>query len=165
MYARLETSLRTSTPSHRTSPTVDVIERRVDAHLRLWRIGTALFGSFGLLALLLAAVGLTSVLLYSVSERVREIGVRMAIGASRSAVVSSVFRDGMTIVAIGLAIGLGVALVTARAMSALVFDISVFDALVYAGSATVLITVAAMGAVLPAIRASRVDPVVALRAE
>jgi ABC-type antimicrobial peptide transport system permease subunit len=144
---------------------IDVVEQRVDAHLRLWRIGTALFGSFGGLALLLAAVGLTSVLLYSVGERVREIGIRMAVGASRSMVVASVFRDGMAIVAAGLAVGLGVALLAARAMSALVFDISVFDALVYVGSAIVLILVAAVGAALPALRASRVDPVVALRVE
>jgi predicted permease len=147
------------------APTIDVVEHRVDAHLRLWRIGTALFGSFGLLALLLAAVGLTSVLLYSVGERVREIGVRMAVGASRGTVVVSVFRDGMSIVAIGLAIGLGVALLAARAMAAVVFDISVFDAFVYVGSAVVLVIVAAIGAALPAMRASRVDPVVALRVE
>jgi ABC-type antimicrobial peptide transport system permease subunit len=89
----------------------------------------------------------------------------MAIGASRAAVVSSVFRDGMSIVAVGLTIGLGVALLAARAMSAIVFDISVFDALVYVGSAVVLVIVAAVGAVLPAIRAARVDPVVALRME
>jgi predicted permease len=147
------------------APTVDVIERRVSGHLRSWRIGTALFGSFGVLALLLAAVGLTSVLLYSVGERAREIGIRMAVGASRAVVVASVFRDGMTIVGVGLAIGVVVAVVAARAMSALVFDVSVFDGFVYAASALVLTVVAAIGASLPALRASRVDPVVALRVE
>ena len=147
------------------SPTVDIVERRVSGHLRSWRIGTALFGTFGALALVLAAVGLTSVLLYSVGERAREIGIRMAIGASRSMVVASVIRDGMTIVALGLAIGLAVALAAARAMSALVFDVSVFDLVVYVVSAVVLAGVAAIAALLPALRASRVDPVVALRAE
>jgi putative ABC transport system permease protein len=110
-------------------------------------------------------VGLTSVLLYSVGERVREIGVRMAIGASRATVVASVFRDGMAIVAVGLVIGLAIAAGAARAMSALVFGVSVFDAVVYATSAIVLIAVAAISATLPAVRASRVDPVIALRAE
>jgi predicted permease len=148
-----------------TRPVVDLVQPRIDANLREWRTGTALFGLLGILAVALAGVGLASVLMYSVNERLHEIGVRMALGASGGLVVRSVLGAGLALVGVGLAIGVGVALLAARTMSAVVFDVSVFDGRVYLLSTLALLAVAVAAALLPSARAARVDPVIALRSE
>jgi putative ABC transport system permease protein len=129
------------------------------------RLRTTLVGSFAALAVLLALVGVYGVVGYVVNQRSREIGVRLALGARASAVVSMLIRQGMVPVAIGLAAGLVGALMTSRLLAGMLFGVTAVDATTYAG-ATAALAAAALGAtLLAARRATRIDPVVALRAE
>ncbi len=124
-----------------------------------------LLGQFAAVALVLAGVGLFGVLSYAVSRRTREIGVRMALGARAADVLGVVVRQGMTLTAIGLVIGAGAALAATRAMAGLLFGIGASDPPTYLALALVLAGVALFACWLPARRAARVDPMVALRAE
>ena len=124
-----------------------------------------LFEAFGLIALILAATGIYGVLAGSVAERTREIGVRAALGATRGSIVAFVVRQGMTLTGCGILIGLGGAMVASGALGALLFDVSRLDPLTYAGVAVLLAIVAALACIVPAWRAVRIDPMVALRYE
>jgi putative ABC transport system permease protein len=124
-----------------------------------------LFTAFALVGLLLAATGIYGVLAGSVSERTREIGVRSALGASRSNILSLVMRQGMTVTLGGILVGLTAAMVASRALAALLFGVRSFDLLTYASVAVLLLLVAAIACFLPAYRAMSVNPVEALRAE
>src|SRR5215472_1152602 len=124
-----------------------------------------LFEAFGLIALLLAASGIYGVLAGSVAERTREIGVRAALGASRGGIVALIVRQGMTLTAVGALLGLAGALMASQAIATLLFGISRFDAITYFVAITVLGGVAAIACVVPAWRASRIDPIAALRYE
>jgi predicted permease len=127
------------------------------------RIGVGLLGVFGLLALGLASVGLYGLMAYSVNQRRREIGIRMAMGAGQVSVLSLILRQGMTVVICGVLIGLGLSLALARAMSKLLYGVSWSDPLSVAGASLVLLIVALIACYLPARSASHVDPLVALR--
>ena len=127
------------------------------------RMVLRLLGMFGLLALALASVGLYGILAYSVSGRRREIGVRMALGASRAAVLRLVVREGMMLVCIGVAIGLGLSLLLGRAFSRMLFGLSPADPLSLTGAAAALLGVALLACWIPALAASRMDPIQALR--
>ena len=129
------------------------------------RMGAALLAAFGVLGLLLASVGLYGVVAYSVSQRTREVGIRMAIGASRRDVLSLVTREGMALVAAGLTLGITTALFAARGLGSLLYGIAPNDPLTFVAVALVLATVALAANLLPARRATRVDPMVALRYE
>jgi ABC-type antimicrobial peptide transport system permease subunit len=131
----------------------------------LWnaRIVLAMLGAFGLLALALASVGLYGILAYSVSGRQREIGVRMALGASRSSVLRLMLRQGMTLVCIGTGIGLLLSLLIGRAFSKMLFGLSPADPLSLVSASAVLILIAMLACYLPALAASRMDPIQALR--
>ena len=129
------------------------------------RFYTALLGAFGVLALLLAAVGLYGVLSFMVSRRSREIGLRMALGAQRSTVLGQVMGDGLKLTALGLAIGVSAAFFSARVLAELLYGISPTDALTYVCVAAVLMLVSLTACYLPARRATRVDPMTALRHE
>ncbi len=124
-----------------------------------------LLGQFAAVALILAGVGLFGVLSYAVSRRTREIGVRMALGARAADVLGMVVRQGMTLTAIGLVIGAGAALAATRAMAGLLFGVGASDPPTYVALALVLAAVALLACWLPARRAARVDPMVALRSE
>jgi putative ABC transport system permease protein len=130
----------------------------------LWapRMAAILLGVLGALALVLASVGLYGVLAYSVVQRTQEIGVRMALGADRRDVLAMVLRHAMTLVAIGLAIGLAGALGISRVVSRLLFGTSM-DPATFGGVGLLLILVALLASSVPAWRASRLDPLVALR--
>ena len=150
------------------APRVEVTDTRTGAKLMdqvLWnaRIVLAMLGVFGLLALALASVGLYGILTYSVSGRQREIGVRMALGASRSDVLRLIIRQGMTLVCIGTAIGLMLSLFIGRVFSKMLFGLSPADPLSLIGASSVLILVAMLACWLPALAASRMDPMRALR--
>ena len=121
--------------------------------------------SFSMIALILAAVGIYSVLSYSVEQRTREIGLKMALGAQPRDVVRSVLAQGMKPVLLGLVIGLIGALAAARIMKSLLYQVPATDPTTFAGIAAVLVTVAFLAAYLPARRAARVDPIIALRWE
>jgi putative ABC transport system permease protein len=129
------------------------------------RFRTLLLGLFAGLALLLAAVGLYGVLAYSVAQRTREIGVRRALGARPVDVIGMVVREGMTLVAVGVAAGAAGAWALARVLEGLVFGISPRDAATFLGVSLLLLVVALLACWIPARRASRVDPMVALRYE
>jgi predicted permease len=127
------------------------------------RIGVGLLGVFGLLALVLASVGLYGIMAYSVNLREREIGLRMALGAEQSSVLWLILRQGMGLVGIGIAIGLAASLVMDRALTRMLYGLSAADPFSLAGASLVLIFVALLACYLPARSASRVDPMSALR--
>jgi len=120
---------------------------------------------FGLLALLLACIGLYGLMSYAVARRTNEIGIRMALGAPRGNVLWLVLREAMILVVIGLALGLGAALLTTKTAGALLFGLKPNDPLTIAFASSVLLAVAVFAGYLPARRASRVDPMTALREE
>jgi ABC-type antimicrobial peptide transport system permease subunit len=129
------------------------------------RFALIVFEAFGMIALVLATVGIYGVLAGSVTDRTREIGVRLALGATRREIVALVVRQGMTLTAFGLVLGLGGAAVATRGLVTLVFGISRLDPMTYAGVVSLLVAASAIACWLPAVRAARVDPAVTLRAE
>jgi ABC-type antimicrobial peptide transport system permease subunit len=137
----------------------------VDPEIRSWRLGATMFTLFGALALVLAAVGLFSVISYNVSQRTHELGVRMALGAESGDVLRLVMREGLRITVIGTLIGAGVALATARFVEPLLYSVSPRDPVTFAIVIAVLLAAAVAATVIPARRASRVDPVTALRSD
>jgi putative ABC transport system permease protein len=124
-----------------------------------------LLTTFAGIALFLAAVGLYGVVAYSVSQRTQEIGLRMAIGAQRGDVLRLVVGGGMKLVLAGLAIGLAGALALSRIVATMLFEVTPFDPPSYATTSALLLVVAALACYIPARRAMRVDPIVALRDE
>jgi predicted permease len=129
------------------------------------QIGAALLGAFGTLALLLASVGIYGVMSYAVAQRTHEIGIRTALGASRRAVVALVLGNAARLVGAGLGIGLLLALALSWALRTQLYGVGTGDPLTFLVTPVILACVAALAAWLPARRASRVDPVVALRVE
>jgi ABC-type antimicrobial peptide transport system permease subunit len=124
-----------------------------------------MFTIFGVLALVVAAIGLYSVVAYDVSQRTRELGVRVALGASAGAVLRLVVGEGVRVVFLGLALGAAVALSLSSRVTPLLYQVSAKDPLTYAGVVGVLLVVAVVASLAPALRAARVDPNVALRSE
>lgn len=150
------------------APKVELSDIRTGARLMdqiLWsaRIVVSLLGIFGLLALVLASVGLYGLLAYLVRGRQREIGVRMALGASRPAILLLILRQGMLLVCMGTGIGLALSLLIGRAFARMLFGMSSADPLSLLGASAALILVAALACYLPARTASRLDPMRALR--
>ena len=130
-----------------------------------WRFYMNLLGIFAAVAILLAAVGIYGVMSYSVNERTHEIGIRMALGAHSSDVLGLVAKLGIKLTAIGLAIGIAMALALTRLISAFLYGVKPSDPLTYAAVALALAAVALLACYIPARRASRVDPMVALHYE
>jgi putative ABC transport system permease protein len=135
----------------------------IDGSLFQARMGVALLSVFGLLALGLASIGLYGILAYAVNQRQREIGLRMALGASRPTVLRLILKQGMSIVLIGVAIGFAAALLVGRALSGILFGVGASDPVSLVAAASVLGSVALVACYLPARWATRVDPLVALR--
>ena len=129
------------------------------------RFVTLLLGLFAALALALAAVGVYGVISYSVAQRTQELGVRIALGAERLAVVRLIVGQALVLALIGIGVGLAAALGVTRAIASLLFNVSAVDPPTYAGVALFLALVAILAAYLPARRASAIEPIVALRSE
>jgi putative ABC transport system permease protein len=151
---------RTQPPHH-----IQTLDDYLSATLVQRTFTMSLLALFGALALLLAAVGIYGVISYAVTLRTREVGIRMALGAQRSEVLWMVLRQGGTLAAIGLAAGFTASLALTRFLSSLLYEVRPVDAAVSVGVALVLASVALLASWLPAFRASRVDPMVALRYE
>lgn len=161
LVASFERELRTLKPDLVFLDT-GALRELVDVRLFPVRAGAWLIGAFGVLALAVAAVGLYGVIGYSVSRRVREIGIRKALGAESRQVVGMVMREGMVLVLIGGAVGAGLAALASQALSSVLF-VGPFDILSFGAAFAVLVAVAALANAVPAWRASRVDAMVALR--
>src|SRR5205085_5899050 len=129
------------------------------------RLTAVLLGLFAMLALLITAAGLAGVMALSVSQRTREIGIRMALGASASSVLRMVLRQGMTLVLLGLALGVVGALLLTRLMTTLLFAVEPTDPLTFLAVSAVLALVAAIACFMRARRATLIDPLAALRSE
>jgi predicted permease len=136
-----------------------------DRELRPWKLGATLFTGLGVLALLVAAVGVYSVVAYGVSNRAHEMGVRLALGARPSNIVDLVVGDGLRVVGIGVGVGIGASLLLGRVIQSLLFGIDARDVSVHIVASIVLIVVGTVACLVPAWRAARVNPVDALRAE
>jgi len=142
---------------------IKTLEEQKSSSLYTSRMAATLLTVFGLLALGLAAVGLYGVMAYAVNRRTREIGIRLALGAQGSDVLRQVLVEGMTLVVIGLALGLGGAVAATRLVEGFLYDVTATDPISFAGAALLLAGVALLANYLPARRASRTDPMVALR--
>jgi predicted permease len=148
-------------------PVADVqpLEALLDRETASRSVQTSLLGGFAALALVLASLGIYGVLSYTVAQRRREIGIRMALGAHAGQVVRMVVRQGLVLWAIGIAIGLLAALALTRALASLLYGVSATDPLAFAAGAVALGLVAAFASWLPARQAARVDPMITLKAE
>ena len=144
---------------------VNRFEELVAPQIQPWRLGATMFAVFGMLALLIAAVGLYSAIAYAVVQRTHEIGVRMALGAQQADVVQLVLLDGVRVVGIGLVVGMLAALAGGRWLKPLLYETSPRDPSIFAIVALTLAGVAVAASLIPAWRAARVNPMVALRAE
>ncbi len=141
--------------------------QHLDGNLELWivRAGATLFSTFGGLALILAVVGIYGVKAYSVARRTREIGIRMALGAQRGTVQWMILREGFVMLASGVVIGLLLAAGTGKLLSGILYEVSAFDPLAFTIAPFVLAAAALLATWLPARRATRISPMVALRTE
>jgi putative ABC transport system permease protein len=145
--------------------TITPFSEIIGSQKRSWHLGATMFVAFGLLAMVLAAVGLYSVMAYNVAQRTHELGVRRALGAQAADVVRLVVTDGLRLAGVGVAIGAGAAFWAGKWVQPLLFNVSSNDPAVFATVAATLVAVALAASWIPALRASRVDPNVALRAE
>jgi hypothetical protein len=146
------------------------VERMADmpdlvTQLRPWRLSASLFAAFGALALVLAAVGLYGVVSYSVAQRMREMGVRVALGAPKRHIAGLVVHQGVGLTAVGVVLGIAAALAGARFATPLLYEVSPRDPLVFAVVVATLLVVAVAASAAPAVRAVRADPMEARRAE
>ena len=141
------------------------LETAVAQSLGAQRLVAMLTAIFAGVALVLAAVGLYSVLAYAVMQRTSEIGIRMALGSPRGAVVALILGSGLRLVALGLGLGLAAAAGIAKLIASLLFNVAPLDPLVYGGVTVLFAGVATLACLLPALRASRIDPLIALRSE
>jgi predicted permease len=136
-----------------------------DTQARSWRLGARVFGLFGTLAVILAGLGIYGALAFSIRQRTVEIGVRMALGAMRRDIARMVLHHGAVVVAIGLVLGIAGALAASRFVESLLFNVAAADPMTFAIASLVVVCAALLGCVVPALRAVRVDPAVALRSE
>jgi ABC-type antimicrobial peptide transport system permease subunit len=140
---------------------VEQVNRSLAGQTLIARLSTF----FGVLAAFLACIGIYGLMSYAVTRRTNEIGIRMALGAERSGVLWMVMRESLTLVAVGVAIGIPAALAAGRLVSSVLYDTKATDPVTITASALVMIAVAALAGYLPARRAAKVDPMVALRYE
>jgi predicted permease len=144
---------------------ISTMDEAVASSLATRRLTMVLLGAFAVLALVLASVGLYGVMALTVTQRTRELGIRMALGAERTNIFKLVLSQGMSLMAIGIAIGLVGAVAAGRALMSLLYNVGAFDAGAVLIAVFSLLTVALIACCVPARRATRVDPIIALRTE
>jgi putative ABC transport system permease protein len=144
---------------------IQTMDSRIAASVARPRLQAIVLGGFALVAILLAAVGVYGVMSYAVSQRAKEIGIRLALGAARREVLTLVFRSGFVMVATGTIIGIGTALTLSRVLQTLLFEVSTTDPAVFSAITLLVLVTACLAAWIPAWRAARLDPLATLRAE
>src|SRR2546423_851713 len=144
---------------------VKTLRDQLDLSLFPSRVAAWTLGGFGVLALLLAAIGIYGVVSYSVAQRTREIGVRMALGAMENDVLRLVLGEGLLVIAVGLALGLLLAVAATRVIAGFLYGVGATDPLTFVGVPLLLGFIALVASYIPARRATKVDPLVALRYE
>jgi ABC-type antimicrobial peptide transport system permease subunit len=142
---------------------INSMEQVVSESVARERFSMLLLGAFAGLALLLAAVGIYGVMSYAIAQRTREIGIRMALGARRSDVLQLALGEGLRLVSVGVLIGLAAAFVLTRVMASLLFGVTPTDAATFITISVMLMSVATLASYIPALRATKVDPIFALR--
>jgi predicted permease len=180
-YSNMNLVLRTALPPETLAPTIQQIVRSLDASLPVVKLRTMeevfvesvsrpqflalLLAVFAALALLLAGVGIYGVLSYLVTERQQEIGIRMALGAERSAVLGMILRQGLLPTGVGLLAGVGGAVALTRLLQALLFGVQAADPMALVAGVLIISAIGVVACLVPARRATRVDPMVVMRAE
>ena len=144
---------------------VSALDDLVSPQMRAWRLGATAFGVFGLLAVVVAALGLYSVLAYDVSRRLRELGIRLALGASRGDIRVMVIRRVLRVAGMGAAVGAFLVILAGPIVRPLLFQTSAREPVAFAFAWAVLLAISFLAAIVPTRRASRVDPIIALRSE
>jgi predicted permease len=144
---------------------ISELSERLDPEKRPWRLGATLFLAFGALALLISAIGLFSVIAYGVAQRRTELGIRLALGAQARGLMTLILRQGVTLAVAGIVLGIIIALAGGRFIEPLLFDTPARDPLTMAGVAAVLLATTIVACLIPALRARRIDPIEAMRAE
>ena len=144
---------------------VDTMDHIVSAAIARQRFSMLLLGIFAASALMLAAVGIYGVMSYSVTQRTHEIGIRMALGARRADVLQMTIKQGLKLVSVGMILGLVAAFLLTRILTSLLFGVSATDPITFIGISLVLLAVAILASYIPALRATKVDPIIALRAQ
>ncbi len=143
----------------------DMLDEQIRSTLQRERLMATLSEFFGLVAALLAAIGLYGIVSFTVARRTREIGIRLALGADRRRIFALIVRDTLELLGVGLAVGLGLALVGARAASSFLYGLGAHDPVTLAIAVALMAAVAVVASLVPVRRAARVDPMVALRME
>jgi putative ABC transport system permease protein len=164
----LASAIRTQVHGVRSDQPVDLIRTMDDVLFRSLaprRFSVALLTSFAGLALILSAIGIYGMIAYSVNQRTRELGLRMALGARRGDVLHLVMKEGLLLAATGIVLGVLISLGSTRSMSGLLFGVTPTDLPTFAATAGLLLAVAALACFVPALRAARLDPMTALRPE
>jgi putative ABC transport system permease protein len=148
-------------------PVVDVrtMEELVEGSVSEQRFRTFLIGAFAVTALLLSAIGLYSMIGYDASQRTHEHGIRAAIGARPADIFNLVMRQGLTLALIGMAIGIFGAIAAGRLIASLLYRVSAYDPMTFAGVIVTFVAISALASLVPALRAARVDPAITLRYE
>ena len=141
------------------------LREQMDPQARSWKLGATMLSIYGVLALLVSAVGLYGVLAFAVAQRRVELGIRAALGAPPRHLVGAIFTHAMGVVGMGIALGTAVTVATGSAVEPLLFEVSPHDPLVLGGVTLALFLTGALAALGPSYRATRVDPATALRAE
>lgn len=144
---------------------VATLQQAVEPQVRPWRLGAVLFGAFGVLAMVVASVGLYSVMSYVAAQRKHEMSVRIALGARARDIRRLILQQGLGAAAAGVVFGTALALAASRFVEPLLFDTSPRSAAVFGLVAALMMGVAVLASIMPAWRATRADPMVALRAE
>jgi putative ABC transport system permease protein len=164
----LETTIRRAVlaiDAQQFVPAITPLTQLVSQTLSQSRFNTGLLGAFASIAIILAAVGIYGVIAYNVAQRTREIGIRMALGAQRQQMLRMILRQSLTMAAIGIGVGLVGAFAATRLLRALLFGIGTMDLLTYGAVVLLLGLAAFVAGLLPARRAMKIDPVIALRYE